>query len=728
MRGARQGGPARLRTLLAAVTVGATVLAAPPGGWSQSEETGAQEPIPEIAGGEIEQVTVDVVVLDKEGRPVTGLTQGDFTVLDEGEPQKIVSFELIDRQPGGADVVVEAPPRVVTNLEVAREKPGRTFVILFDDIHIAPLNAQPAKAAVAAFLDRGVVEGDRVTLVATSGNAWWSTRMKRGRDDLIAVLQRLNGMRILEPARERITDYEAMQIVEFRDVLVARRVQRRLEAYGTSLQKPFSKDDAVHREEAWAFFQRGVVDPYVESLAGRTYLAAKTRLRKDLEAIERVVESLSEGRDKKALLLVSDGFIEDKSQPALKRVIEAARRVNATLYFIDSSGLQALSHGYSAEFGAPLDSRDTMAAIADISAEAEGSAALAEDTGGFSIRNTNAFDEGAVRIGRESQSFYLLGYVPGDIPRDGRYRKIKVEVDGNYEIRARGGYYAPSDEPQTRRAYKEGVDPTLQGALDAATFSDAIPLRMTAFAMEPAGLTRSRAFVVADVDISAVEFADVEGSPVASLETLAVVAHRDSDDIQRKDQTVDIRRRPGELESPTWYSFVRDFEVLPGEHQVKLVVRDTATDRVGSVVLELSVPPHDQFRFSTPIITDTLNYPPGGIGGVPALITRRTFRSGAPLYCRFDVYGAAKGPDGMPRVEAGYTLRRKGEGDTVSIALPTRIEPTSLGALGRLLEIPLRGVAPGEYELVLNARDDVTGESRERIEPLSVTSTLSARR
>ena len=714
------------RTLIATTVVLAAALAGPGSARPQTAEpspSGAQEPIPEIAGGEIEQVTVDVVVLDKNGRPVTGLRQADFTVFDEGAAQEITSFELIDRQPGARAPETEAAPRVATNLEVATETPGRTFVILFDDIHITPLNAQPAKAAVAAFLDRGVVEGDRVTLVATSGNAWWSTRMMRGKDDLIAVLQRLEGMRLLDPPTERITDYEALQIVEYRNVLVARRVQYRFEKYGTALLQPM---DPENREEAFEFFQRGVVDPYIESMASRTYLRLKDRLRKGLQAMERVVESLAEGRDKKSLLLVSDGFVEDPTQPALKRVIEAARRVNATLYFIDSGGLRALSQGYSAEFGAMLDQRDRMAAIADLSLEAEGSNALALDTGGFSIRDTNAFDEGAVRIGRESQSYYLLGYVPGDIPRDGRFREIKVRVDGDYEVRARRGYYAPSDTPQARRPYREGVDPTLQNALDAASFSDAIPLRMTAFTMDPIGLNRSRAFVVADVDISSVEFADVEGSPVARLDTLTVVAHRDSDDFQRRDQTVDIRRRPGPVESPTWFSFVRNFEILPGEHQVKLVVRDTATDRVGSVVLELSAPPHDQFRISTPILTDIMNYPPGGVGGVPALITRRTFPTGAPLYCRFDVYGAARSPDGMPRVEAGYTLRRK-EGGSVRTALPSRIEPTSLGDLGRLLEIPLTGIAPGEYELVLRARDEVTGESQERVESFSVAPTVSAR-
>jgi hypothetical protein len=121
---------------------------------------------------------------------------------------------------------------------VATEKPGRTFVILFDDLHITPLNTNAAKAAVAAFLDRGVVEGDRVTLVATSGDVWWTTRMNRGRDDLIAILKRLDGRRILEPATERITDFEAIQIVYYRDIPTVRRVQRRLETYGTALLQP----------------------------------------------------------------------------------------------------------------------------------------------------------------------------------------------------------------------------------------------------------------------------------------------------------------------------------------------------------------------------------------------------------------------------------------------------------------------------------------------------------
>ncbi len=222
-------------------------------------------------------------------------------------------------------------PRVATNLvPVAdRLRSGRNFVLLFDDLSLMPVNAHQAKTAVAAFLDKGVVEGDQVTLIATSGATWWSTRMKGGREDLMAILKRLDGRRIPETATERVTDYEALQIVYFHDTSVAKRVQDRMERYGTKLIQEHDKAAAASAQE---LFQRGVIDPFVESRAQETYLKMRTRVEASLQVIERSIKSLAEGRDRKALIFVSEGFVYDPSLPGLKRVIEAARRVNATLY------------------------------------------------------------------------------------------------------------------------------------------------------------------------------------------------------------------------------------------------------------------------------------------------------------------------------------------------------------------------------------------------------------
>src|SRR6266568_8367918 len=84
----------------------------------------------------------------------------------------------------------------------------------------------------------------------------------------------------------------------------------------------------------------------------------------------------------------------------------------------------------------------------------------------------------AVRIGRESSRYYLLGYNPGEIPHDGRFRKIEVRVRGKgLTVRGRRGYYAPSPGSKAAPPKPEAGDPDLQEALDAPGFLDGIPLR-----------------------------------------------------------------------------------------------------------------------------------------------------------------------------------------------------------------------------------------------------------
>ncbi|MGE5125326.1 MAG: VWA domain-containing protein, partial [Betaproteobacteria bacterium] len=484
--------------------------------------------------------------------------------------------------------------------------------------------------------------------------------------------------------------------------------------------------DQANYQNARELFQRGVVDPMVENMALQAFLKAKVRMQASLETIERAIKALTEERSRKALLLVSEGFVDDPTRAGPRRVVEAARRANATIYFIDPSGLRLLDPMYSAEFGPALDSRDTMSAIADLSREGEGAAALAEQTGGLSIRDTNGFEQGIVRIGRESQSYYLLGYNPGEIPRDGRFRKIEVRVRGNYTVRARKGYYAPTAEGDAAARPPSDVDPVLQQALDSPRPAAEIPLRLTAYVGEESGLNRTRVVLVADADVSHVDFAEVDGQPRANLDTLVVVADRDSGEALRSDQKVEIQRRPGMTgaSGPMWYSFVREFEVGKGEHQAKVIVRDAATNHVGSVVHEFSVPSQDQFRVSTPVLSDALS--DAGRGATPVLLARRTFARSAQLYCRFDVYGAAKGPDALPKVRASHLLRRSGE--IIGRAAPSLIEPTSLGSLARMVQIPLRPYPPGDYELVLDVTDEVSGTSKELVEPFTITPPVTASR
>src|SRR6476646_7823839 len=63
---------------------------------------GSQEPtpIPPSFPAQVSAITVDVVVLDKSGAPVRGLTRDDFTVLEDGRPQVSVGCEARDLEGG----------------------------------------------------------------------------------------------------------------------------------------------------------------------------------------------------------------------------------------------------------------------------------------------------------------------------------------------------------------------------------------------------------------------------------------------------------------------------------------------------------------------------------------------------------------------------------------------------------------------------------------------------
>src|SRR6476620_11665513 len=51
-----------------------------------------QTQMPVIESIEVRVVNVDVVVTDRDGKPVTGLTKEDFEILEDKRPQKITNF------------------------------------------------------------------------------------------------------------------------------------------------------------------------------------------------------------------------------------------------------------------------------------------------------------------------------------------------------------------------------------------------------------------------------------------------------------------------------------------------------------------------------------------------------------------------------------------------------------------------------------------------------------
>ncbi len=385
----------------------------------------------------------------------------------------------------------------------------------------------------------------------------------------------------------------------------------------------------------------------------------------------------------------------------------------------------------TAQFGPALDERDVGFAFSENIEASEGAESISADSGGFSVKNTNDLNKGIQRIADESRMYYLIGYNPSNTARDGKFRKIQLKLaqgpdKKGLQVRARKGYYAPS-EGKTAFTPKPGApDPAFQAAVDSPFDRDDLPLRMTSYVFDETLLGKSQAVIATDLDVRGLTFDEKDKRFYDTVEFLLVVAHRETGEFFRYDQKVELKLQASTRDKlqKTWFPLIRDFELKPGGYQAKMVVREKSTGRIGTVVHEFEVPDPSTFRISSPLISDTLQPPKEGESqGAkrPVMLARRTFEQGATLFCSLDVYGAQKDPkSGMPQVAMGYVVKHVSDGSTAMRLDPTPIRPTTLGRLSRIIGFPLDKTEPGEYELVLQIQDAISGRAIEQREPFTI--------
>jgi VWFA-related protein len=648
---------------------------------------------------EVEVITVDAVVVDDKGRPVLGLTRDEFRVLEDGKPQEIVSFEAYDRGEKPADEEETVPAPIATNAR-GTELRGRAFALLLDDVFTPLQGSAEVRQAAESFLRNSVGPGDEVTIATTSGNAYWTAGLPEGREDLLAVAARFKGRDT--QGRYGTQEYGEMRtkmgsVDDVRNSMLEYKRMTELQAY----------DIVNGRQEG------------ERKIAFEIDHIRKQRMKLTLAAVRRQLDALATVRGRKSLILMSPGFLQDDT-PDIRETAAASRRANTAVYFVDVRGLanQEVFSAANKVVGGPSfigltgeeGERNLVTA---------GTQTLAQDTGGFSIRNVNDFGNATARIAAESRNYYLLGIHPaeGKGPRD--WRKLTVEVTRpGLKVRARRGYALrdappPEEEGKDKKAApttRKTLDTAVAGALDSAHAVSGIPLRAMVYVQEPAAKDTTRVLVAAEFDPQELG----RGGTSAKLGFSVNITHRDTGRAFESNERVEVKLGDGAVAG--WRAMAREFMLPPGVSSVRVVVHDPVTGAVGAVTQRIDVPPASVFRVSTPILTNQVDQ--SGKRPQAAVAVHRVFRTDGQLFCQFEVLGASRGPQG-PRVASGMELRaedgtviRKGE------LTPIAVDPD--GRVVRLIGMGLAGMKEGRYDLVLDVRDQVSGQQIQRSEPFTL--------
>jgi VWFA-related protein len=701
------GGRSRLASAaLAAVALLGAAL--PPAGADKPKPGGPPDP-PRLPPVGTELVQLDVVVTGRDGRCVGGLSAGDFEILEDGKKQAVSHFAEESRagfRAGGEPSAAPAAPAPAP-APVPGGSRGRRFVVAFDDLHTTAGNLAAAKTAMSRFVDEQVSPDDWVALVSTSGNVGVYQDFTRDPRALHRAIDRVVSRYV--PVEPGGTPY----LSEFQAELID--TNRDPEALRVAVQEILQTEDYLGdvgaREKAYAQARRMVFE--IQARAGRA-----------LGALEAVVRGLGPVPGRKIVVLVSDGFLVGLGGAAeshtfdVRRIIDAATRSGVVMYALDTRGVIADVPGGDASFHGPgvLTAPGARANLQSRGNEAEKQSlnALAEDTGGFLVQNTNDLAAGLSRILRDNEVYYLLAYEPTNVARDGKFRKLQVRVAGrpDLKVRTRTGYFAPDDtKPAPAETPAARRERELGQALASLFPLDGVPMRMSAdfIDLPPAG---PQAVVRARLDVSGVPFepradryeADVEIA-VAVYDEAGELVGSVSGERAQLSLTEDSYRRA----LAQGLTVQRAVPLGPGRYQVRIAAREATRSLLGSAHAWVEIPDvaARPLTLSSVFLLADSGEGTEASGLDDAQVDRRFGRSQG-LHYVVQVY---EPPSGRADVVLQAQVWRGRQLVGVTPERPLAPAPEGRKWSERL---SLASFAPGSYELVVVATDRASKSRAER--------------
>jgi VWFA-related protein len=402
-----------------------------------------QKPGDDVVRTFTELVQTDVMVFDKQGHFVNGLTRDNFEIKIDGQARPIQFFEQIKAGTSNEEAQLAAARGVnQSGANPAKVVPldrGRTIFFFIDDFHLDLQGFAASRKIISNFIDKEMGQNDQAAIASATGQIGFLQQLTDDRSVLQAALDRVKvrTYQVADIENPPMSEYEAT-LIDNNDIDVFEYfVKETMRLNGNQ----------INREMAASI---------VNGRAHRLLEQAATFNANTLSSLEHLIRLAKNVPGRKVLFLVSDGFlIQNRRGDALsriQRITSAAAKSGVVIYAIDAHGLAPLKGDASSPGAFDPAGILSRAATGEQTATQDGLNALSRDTGGKPIFNTNDFRPGLRGALAETAIYYLLAWKPdAENKKPGRFRNIQVNVIGrpDLSVRVRKGFFDVDPQPAT---------------------------------------------------------------------------------------------------------------------------------------------------------------------------------------------------------------------------------------------------------------------------------------
>jgi VWFA-related protein len=676
-----------------------------------------------------ERVKVDVVVRDKKDRVLRGLTAADLAVYEDGVRQTVDSFDFVEHSGLEAAGALASAPAGALASTPADATPPAFVAVAFD--RLSPAARSFAQQAALGYLDR-----------ALPARSWMGVfSIDRGLSTLTPFTDDREALR---RSLDRSTAGASSSFAGLRERDTIRN------AYG-GLATGFGQAHVAAAELAGAPECRAAEDEIIRRME-----ILESRLMESFQSLERdqqgfatahallaLIGALEPLPGRKAILLFSEGLVIPADvEASFVTVVAAANRASVSIYGADAGGLRVASGGD--ETRRTIDSIQTRLRLQDDGAgnplsrgesardpttglvllernedtlrfdPGSGLGRLADQTGGFLIRDTNDLSTGLAEMSEDLSAYYLLSYTPRNEHYDGRFRTIAVRLRRPHgRLQARKGYLAVRTAlPVPALDYEAAA----LARLESGPRPTAVSLRLRAlqFPEEP--------------PLSVVPIL-VEVPAKGLHDPTIVVLVRDASRrvVAKMSQRYALSGPAAPPEAARLVLFHRETHLSPGAYEVEAIAYDARTGAAGATTSTLEVPPStsDHLRASSLMVVGGASKLGAGASAAPTPLRYgdvllhpnlgQAVRREADRSLAFFVtaWPASQRPAIDARLEVVH------DGRTVSATRSTSLRPDAEGRIQLASSLPLERFAPGAYELRLTLTDGRDEEVRTAAVPIA---------